>query len=476
MRILVLNCGSSSVKFQLIETNGEAVLAQGIVEKIGSTGAFLRYTKSGSKEIREVTEVPHHEAAVNLVLATLMHSRDGVIKSVDEIEGIGHRVVHGGEEFAESVLITPEVRAAIEKCCQFAPLHNPANLKGIDVCSALMPGTQQVAVFDTAFHQKMPAESFLYAIPYGLYRKLGIRRYGFHGTSHRFVAQRAAEELGRPFDQVRLVTCHLGNGASVAAVSGGHSVDTSMGFTPLEGLMMGTRCGDLDPAVVPYLMQREKLSAADVDSLMNKRSGLLGISEGSNDMREIMEAMDNGSERHRLAFAMFCHRVRKYIGSYAAVLGGLDAVVFTGGIGENAKRVRAECLRGLEFLGIELDVEANERNATRLSKGRTQALVIRTNEELAIARDTAEVLDRNVAEATGALSEAAIDRELASLAAEDLRELVLLWAADPGTSPEALAGRLAHKIRRKISVQAIHCELARLGLAAPPAAGCPPLA
>jgi acetate kinase len=476
MRVLVLNCGSSSVKFQLIETNGEAVMAQGIVEKIGSTGAFLRYAKSGSKEIREVTEVPNHEAAINLVLATLMHSRDGVIKSVAEIEGIGHRVVHGGEEFAESVLITPEVRAAIEKCCQFAPLHNPANLKGIDVCSTLMPGTPQVGVFDTAFHQKMPAESFLYAIPYGLYRKLGIRRYGFHGTSHRYVAQRAAVELGLPFDQVRLVTCHLGNGASVAAVTGGHSVDTSMGFTPLEGLMMGTRCGDLDPAVVPYLMQREKLSAADVDSLMNKRSGLLGISEGSNDMREIMEAMDHGSERHRLAFQMFCHRVRKYIGSYAAVLGGLDAVVFTGGIGENAKRVRAECLRGLEFLGIELDVEANERNATRLSTGRTQALVIRTNEELAIARDTAEVLERNAAEATGALSEEAIDRELASLETAELRELVLLWAAAPGTDPDVLAGRLAHKIRRKISVQAIHCELARLGLTAPPAAPCPPQA
>jgi len=464
VKILVLNLGSSSVKFQFIETEGEAVLAKGLVEKIGSTGALLRYAHGAEKEIREITEVPNHDAAIRLVLSTLMHPRDGVIQSVDEIGGIGHRVVHGGEEFSRSVLITSEVRGAIERCCQFAPLHNPHNLKGIDVCARLMPGKPQVAVFDTAFHQKMPPESFLYAIPYGLYRKLGIRRYGFHGTSHRFVAQRAAEELGQPLEKLRLITCHLGNGASVAAVLGGYSVDTSMGFTPLEGLMMGTRSGDLDPAVLPYLMQREQLSSSDVDSLLNKRSGLLGISEGSNDMREIIEAMESGSERHRLAFTMFCRRVRKYIGAYAAVLEGLDAVIFTGGIGENAPRVRAQCLSGLEFLGIELDAEANQRNARRITSGRTHALVIPTNEELAIARDTLEVLEKMADEAETALSEEAIEKELATLGLEERRELVLLWAADPGASPEVLLERFSFKLGKKISLLALRHELSRLGI------------
>lgn len=468
MKILVLNLGSSSVKFQFIETDGESVIAKGLVEKIGSTGALLRYAHGTEKEIREITEVPNHDAAITLVLSTLMHPRDGVIRSADEIGGIGHRVVHGGEEFSQSVLVTPEVRAAIEHCCQFAPLHNPHNLKGIDVCARLVPGKPQVAVFDTAFHQKMPPENFLYAIPYGLYKKLGIRRYGFHGTSHRFVAQRAAEELGRPLEDLRLVTCHLGNGASVAAVRGGYSVDTSMGFTPLEGLMMGTRSGDLDPAVLPYLMQREQLSAGDVDSLLNKRSGLLGISEGSNDMREIIEAMDAGSERHRLAMAMFCHRVRKYIGAYAAVLEGLDAVVFTGGIGENAWRVREQCLKGLEFIGIELDEEANQHNARRVSRGRTQALVIPTNEELAIARDTLEVLERMAGEAVTALSGEAIEKELAALGPEDLRELVLLWAAEPTASPDILKDRFSFKLGKRISPQALSHELHRLGLGPAP--------
>jgi len=464
MKILVLNCGSSSVKFQFIDTEGEVVLARGLVEKIGSTGAMLRYAHGHEKEIREVTEVPNHDAAIMLVLSTLMHPRDGVISSAGEIDGVGHRVVHGGEEFSESVLVTPEVHAAIEHCCQFAPLHNPHNLKGIDVIDRLLKGTPQVAVFDTAFHQQMPPESFLYALPHGLYRKLGIRRYGFHGTSHRYVAARAAEVLGRPIEELRLITCHLGNGASVAAVRGGRSIDTSMGFTPLEGLMMGTRSGDLDPAVVPYLMQREKLSAGDIDALLNKRSGLLGISETSNDMREIVEAMEAGSGRHALAFNMFCHRVRKYIGAYAAVLGGLDAVVFTGGIGENAVQVRAEILRGLGFLGIELDEEANRRGDTRLSRGPTQALVIPTNEELAIARDTRSVLGAMTGRAEGILPEEAVERELASLGNQDRRELVLLWAADPSVDMGQLGDRLAHKIGKRLSPQALGRELDRLGL------------
>jgi acetate kinase len=464
MKILVLNCGSSSAKFQLMETTGEEVLARGIVEKIGSTGAFLRYKRGQAKEIKEIVDAENHDAAISLILSTLMHPRDGVMRSADEIDGIGHRVVHGGEQFTESALVTPRVRNAIEWCCRFAPLHNPHNLRGIDVCTRLMPGRPQVVVFDTAFHQTMPAENFLYPLPYGLYRMLGVRRYGFHGTSHRYVAQRAAEELGRPLDRLGLITCHLGNGASVAAIRNGASVDTSMGFTPLEGLMMGTRTGDLDPAVIPYLMQSERMSPSDVDTLLNKRSGLLGVTETSNDMREVIERMTAGSERHRLAFKMFCHRVRKYIGSYAAVLGGVDAVVFTGGIGENSSQVRAECLRDLGFLGIELDIEANGRNATRLSRGKTQALVIPTNEELAIARDTKAVLDGTSAVPSAAQAAEGIDRELASLARQDVQELVLMWAAEPAAPIDTLRDRLVHKVGKPLSVAALKRELERLGL------------
>lgn len=464
MKILVLNCGSSSVKFQFIDMTSETVLARGLVEKIGSTGALLRYVHGPEKEIREQAEVPNHEAAIALVLSTLLHPRDGVIRSLDEIEGVGHRLVHGGEEFADSVLVTPEVQEAIKRCSQFAPLHNPHNLKGIQVCERLIPGKLQAGVFDTAFHQKMGPEAFLYALPYGLYRKLGIRRYGFHGTSHMFVSQCAAAELGRPIEELRLITCHLGNGASIAAIRNGHSVDTTMGFTPLEGLVMGTRSGDLDPAVLPYLMQREGLTAAEVDSLLNKRSGMMGISEGSNDMREIIEAMDAGSEGHRLAFRIFCHRVRKYIGAYAAVLGGMDAVIFTGGIGENSHRVRAECLADLAFLGIELDLEANERNARDISRGRTRVLVIPTNEELAIARETRRVIEKTIRESAATLSEAEIEAELLPLTASDRRELVLIWAANPTLNPNLLQSQLAHKIHRKLSLPALQRLLELLGL------------
>ncbi len=461
MKILVLNCGSSSVKFQLIE--GEEALAKGLVEKIGSTGAMLRYLHGHEKEIREVTEVPDHETAVNLVLSTLTHVRDGVISSLDEIDGVGHRVVHGGEEFAESVLITGEVQAAIERCCAFAPLHNPHNIKGIEVCDQLLPGTPQVAVFDTAFHQKMPPENFLYGIPYGLYRKLGIRRYGFHGTSHRFVTDTAAEIIGKPISELRLISCHLGNGASIAAVKNGESIDTTMGFTPLEGLMMGTRSGDIDPAVLPYLIKREQISAAEVDSLLNKRSGLLGISETSNDMREIVEAMDDGDERNRLAFSMFCHRVKKYIGAYAAILGGVDAVIFTGGIGENATAVREQSLSGLEFLGINIDKKANASGEADISTGATRVMIIPTNEELAIARDTSAVLE-HAAKADDGPSDEAIEEELLQLSVDDHRELILLWASDPNGDLGRLCNRLAHKLQKNISVQAVTKQLTKVGL------------
>ena len=463
MKILVLNCGSSSVKFQFIDMDGETVLAKGIVEKIGSTGALLRYAQRGEKEIREIAEVRNHDAAITLVLSTLMHPRDGVILSLAEIDGVGHRVVHGGEEFSKSVLITGEVKDAIRRCVQFAPLHNPHNLKGIEVCERLLPGKPQVGVFDTAFHQGMPPKHFLYALPYGLYRKLGIRRYGFHGTSHAYVSRVAADKLGKPLNQLRIITCHLGNGASIAAVDRGVSIDTSMGFTPLEGLVMGTRSGDVDPAISSYLMKRESLSASEVESLYNKRSGLLGISEASNDMREILEAMNRGSERHALAFSIFCYRVKKYVGAYAAALGGIDAVVFTGGIGENVPQVRKESLKGLEFMGINIEEEANQKGETIISSGPVKVMVIPTNEELAIARDTVEVL-AVAAREEAAMTEEDINRELSRLTTDERRELVAMWLAAPTDSLEALRERLFHKTQKKLNTRSIRCELLRMGL------------
>ena len=301
MRVLVLNSGSSSVKYQFIRINDEKLLAKGIVEKIGSSDAIVTYQPEGKNKIREIREVLNHTVAIEIVLQLLLHPQHGVIRDKSEIAGIGHRVVHGGEDFSASVLITDKVRAGIRKCIQFAPLHNPANLKGIEACDLKLPGIPQVGVFDTAFHQTIPPKAYIYGLPYALYKKLGIRRYGFHGTSHAFVAHRAAEFLGRPIEKTKLITCHLGNGASLTAVQGGKSVDTTMGFTPLEGLVMGTRCGSIDPALVPYIMEREKLSTKEVDSIMNKNSGMLGLTETSNDMREIEQEAAHGSERHKLA-------------------------------------------------------------------------------------------------------------------------------------------------------------------------------
>jgi acetate kinase len=397
MNILVMNCGSSSVKFQLIEPSGESVLAKGIVEKIGSSDAIINLQAKDT--LREVREVANHEDAVETVFALLQHPQHGVIRGKDEINGIGHRVVHGGEAFYESVRITPEVKEAVERFIQFAPLHNPANLKGIEACERLLPGVPQVAVFDTAFHHSMPQKAFLYALPYALYQKLGIRRYGFHGTSHRYVSAKAAEALGRPLESVKLITCHLGNGASITAVDSGHSVDTSMGFTPLEGLIMGTRCGDIDPALVPYIMEKEGLNTKQIDTILNKNSGMLGLTGTSNDMREIQAEADRGSERHRLALEIYAYRVRKYIGAYLAVLGGADAIVFTGGIGENSSLIRGLSLEGLGALGITVDPDRNARHQPDIGTGRVRVLVIPTNEELAIARDTARIL-RPAAEPT----------------------------------------------------------------------------
>jgi acetate kinase len=394
MKILVLNNGSSSIKFQFMESEAERLIAKGVIEKIGSTQAILTYEAVGKEKFKQLEEVSNHEKAIDRIIGLLLSPDHGVIKDKTEIAGVGHRVVHGGEKFSDSVLITDQVEASIREYCKFAPLHNPHNLKGIEVCKALLPGVPQVAVFDTAFHNRMPEKSYIYGLPYTVYTKFGIRRYGFHGTSHKFVSYRAAEILGRPIEQTKIITCHLGNGSSVAAVDGGISIDTSMGFTPLEGLVMGTRCGDIDPAIIPYLMETEGLSLKEIDTLMNKQSGLLGLSQTSNDLREIMEDAKKGSKQHKLAIAVFCYRIKKYVGSFAAALGGVDALVFTGGIGENAGLVRSLVCENLDFIGIHVEEPLNEKNAECISSGPTQVLVIKTNEELMIARDTATIIEK----------------------------------------------------------------------------------
>jgi len=405
MKILVLNCGSSSVKFQVIETSLEMIaantddtLARGSVERIGMSDSRLTLEAPGRKLYQEISEVLEHRTAVERVLRAVTHPEHGILGDVAEIEAVGHRVVHGGEKFASSVLITPEVEAMIEECVVLAPLHNPHNLRGYRAARSLLAAVPHVAVFDTAFHQSMPPRAYVYGLPYELYTKHGIRRYGFHGTSHRYVAIRAARLLGKALEEVRIVTCHLGNGCSMAAVDGGHSVDTTMGFTPLEGLLMGTRCGDLDPAVLPWVMAMEELTLAQLNAMLNKHSGLYGISGASSDMRELLAACRAGNKRAELAFQIFCYRIRKYIGAYAAAMEGIDAVAFTGGIGENSPEVRAASTRGLDFIGLELDEEANakaprgEEVIVSKQPSRVAITIIPTNEERVIARDTVRVL------------------------------------------------------------------------------------
>jgi acetate kinase len=401
MKILVLNCGSSSVKYQLIEMTDEQLICKGIIEKIGQDDAIVRYRPTGEPEQRDVRPIADHNQAIHAVLSALLDAETGVIGELSEIAAVGHRTVHGGEAFSESVQVDEDVIQTIRDCAVFAPLHNPANLKGIEVCVELLPDTPQVAVFDTAFHQTMPPESYLYALPYSIYEKLRVRRYGFHGTSHMYVAQQAARVLGRPIQELKLITCHLGNGASVAAVRHGKSVDTSMGFTPLEGLVMGTRCGDIDPALVLYLMDTMGLTPEEMDSLLNKKSGMLGLTELSHDMRVIEGEAAKGNSRCQLALDIYCRRIKKYIGAYAAVMGGVDAVVYTGGIGENSDIVRRDVNKDMEYLGIVHDEQANmehvpwnkePRSTPHISTGPTKVLVIATNEELVIARDTKKIL------------------------------------------------------------------------------------
>lgn len=394
MKILVLNCGSSSVKFQLFDYGTEESLAVGLIECIGLEKAVLRYHPKDGGKIKKETEKLNHDKAINLVFEALLNKEHGVLKDKSEIIGIGHRVVHGGERFTDSVYIDNEVLDEIKNCIKFAPLHNPHNLKGIEVCMQLLPGVPNVAVFDTAFHSKMPPESYIYALPYDYYTRLGVRRFGFHGTSHYYVSKKAAELLGKPYDNCKIITCHLGNGASMAAIKNGVSIDTSMGFTPLEGLVMGTRCGDIDPALVLYIMGNDKLSPQDMDDILNKKSGVKGISGASNDMREIEEKYFEGSPRHKLAFEVYCHRIKKYIGAYAALLGGVDAIVFTAGVGERSSATRELVLKDAEYMGVEIDKEANDKNALSIGKGKVAVFVIPTNEELVIAQDSKKIIEK----------------------------------------------------------------------------------
>jgi acetate kinase len=463
MNVLVLNSGSSSVKFQFMSMENERLLAKGIVEKIGSSDAIVTYQPEGHNKHREIREVLNHSVAIEIVLNLLLSPQHGVIRDKSEISGIGHRVVHGGEDFSDSVLVTEKVKASIRKCIQFAPLHNPHNLKGIEACEELLTGVPQVGVFDTAFHQTIPPKAYIYGLPYALYRKLSIRRYGFHGTSHSFVARKAAEILGRPLEKLNLITCHLGNGASIAAVAGGKSVDTTMGFTPLEGLVMGTRCGSIDPALVPYIMEREKLGPKEIDSIMNKNSGMLGLTETSHDMREIEQEAAHGSERHQLALEIYCHTVKKYIGAYMAEMGRVDAIVFTGGIGENSRLVRRLCTAGLEEFGIVLDAAKNEANERLVGSGRVKIMVVPTNEELAIARDTKRILSSRRPEETVAAAAPEPARPSA-FGPDETAKLVLLWARNRRADAAALARKWGQEISRAVGVTETARELERLSL------------
>ena len=397
MKILVLNCGSSSLKYQLIDMENEAVLCIGLVERIGIEGSILTQKKDGveGKYIKE-QPMKDHQDAIKLVLEGVLDPTYGGVKDMKEIDAVGHRVVHGGEKFASSVIITEEVEEAMRKCSELAPLHNPANLMGIDAIKAVLPGVPNVGVFDTAFHQTMPASSYLYGLPHRLYTEYGVRRYGFHGTSHKYVSQRAAEMLGKDIADLKIITCHLGNGASIAAVDGGKVVDTSMGLTPLEGLIMGTRCGDIDPAIIPFIMKKENLDADGVDKLMNKESGVYGMTGISSDFRDICDAAAEGNQQAIDALDAYHKRVKKYIGAYAAEMNGVDAIVFTAGLGENGIEDRLAIASNLEVLGVKMDAEANnvrgKETVISAADSKVKVLLIPTNEELMIARDTLELV------------------------------------------------------------------------------------
>lgn len=394
--ILVLNCGSSSIKYKLFEMSAKKVVASGGIEKIGMPGSFIKYSlPNGEKKIEEIC-IPEHTKGVEIIFSKLTDPKEGVLKSLNELDAVGHRMLHGGAKLTKSSLLTQEVLDIFESCSDMGPLHNPANLKGVNAVKALLPSIPQVGVFDTAFHQTMPPYAYMYALPYEYYEKYGVRRYGFHGTSHKYVSRRVCEFLGISPIGKKIITCHIGNGGSISAIVDGKCMDTSMGLTPLEGLMMGTRCGDIDPAIIPFLVHHKGLTVDEIDTIMNKKSGLLGISGTTSDMREIQAARDNGDERAALAQDMYYYRVRKYIGSYAAAMGGVDVILFTGGVGENKWNCREAACKGLEFMGVELDVEKNkevfgtEAIISRPSS-KVTVCVIPTDEELMIAMDTDEL-------------------------------------------------------------------------------------
>ena len=401
MKVLVINAGSSSIKYQLIDMTNENLLAKGQCDRIGIDGGNFKQKNADGTEYKVEVDIPDHAAGIKLVVDALTDKDHGVIDSMSEIGAVGHRVVHGGEKFSGSVVITEDVIEAVKECSVLSPLHNPANLTGIRACQEIMGmDVPQVAVFDTSFHQTMPDFAYMYAIPYEYYEKYKLRRYGFHGTSHRYVTARAAAMLGKKPEEINIVTCHLGNGSSIAAVKGGKCFDTTMGVTPLEGLMMGTRCGNIDPAIIPFLMEKEGMTAKDIDTMMNKKSGILGVTGGvTSDNRDIEDGAKNGNERYQLIEKMLCHQITKFVGGYAAAMGGVDAIVFTGGIGENNPQYRAKVAENLKFMGVEIDEEINakakrtsDENDISASGATVKMLVIPTNEELMIARDTYELV------------------------------------------------------------------------------------
>jgi len=397
MKVLVVNCGSSSVKYQLLNMEDESVMARGLAERIGLEGSRLKHEVQGRGEVVIDTEMPNHKAALKVITDVLVDEENGVIKDTSEITAVGHRVVHGGEKFSGSVRITGEVMDTLKECADLAPLHNPPNIMGIEACRQLMPGTPMAGTFDTAFHHTIPDYAYIYPIPYEYYEKYGVRKYGFHGTSHKYVAERTAQIVGVPLEELKIITCHLGNGASITAVKGGKSVETSMGFTPLEGLAMGTRCGSIDPAIIAFIMEKENMTVEEVNNILNKRSGVSGLSGISSDFRDLEKAASQGNKRARLAIDVFAYKVKKFIGSYSAVMNGVDVLVFTAGLGENSVSMREKICSGLGYLGLELDTDANNIRSkeTIITKPhcRVKAVVVPTNEELMIARDTVRVLN-----------------------------------------------------------------------------------
>ncbi len=465
MKIFVLNCRRSSLKFQIFNIEQQPkLLAKGVVEKIGTDNAVFSYTPQNKQTFHKVIEIKNHDMAVKLVLKALTDNTVGVLQRIGAIDAVGHRVVHGGEGFSSPALITPEIIDGIKACREFAPLHNPANLLGIEVCSALIPDTDQIAVFDTAFHLKIPQYAFMYGLPYDVYEHMKIRRYGFHGISHQYVFQQTAEILNRDAGNFKAITCHLDKESSMAAVKNGVSLDTSMGATPLEGLIMETHCGNIDPAIVPYVMAREHLSVREIEDLLNTSSGLKGISKMTRDMREVEEEAVTGSKLHQLALEMFCYSVKKYIGAYFAVLGGIDAVIFTGGIGENSATVRRRVCAGLQCFGITVDERKNQHDETLMSAGPTHVLSVPTNVGLAIAKATYRILHKRFQQRIEEQAALKSQESLKHLSDADKANITLLWSQHKNASPAQLFDIVQREMPLYIDVKTFETLLKNMGL------------